>query len=164
MSIQVRSYQLQDFQAIADICNEAITEGGVTMDCEPYLAAKIADLVSKFGDRETILVAEIKGDVVGWGIIKKYSDRAGYRLCCETSIYLKSSATKKGYGRVLQSALLEKVKAFDYHHVVAKIVATNQRSIKFHEKSGFETVGIQKEIGFDRGQWYDVAIMQLLVN
>ena len=164
MSVKIRSYLPRDYQAIADIYNEAITEGGITMDCEPYPAAKIADLVGKFGDRETILVAEIKGDVVGWGIIKKYSDRPGYNLCCETSIYLKSTATKKGYGRVLQSALLEQVRAFDYHHVVAKIVATNQRSIKFHEKFDFEIVGVQKEIGFYRGRWYDVAVMQLLVN
>ena len=164
MSIQVRSYLTQDCQAIANIYNEAIAKGGITMDCEPYPAAKIVDLVDKLGDRETILVAEIEGDVVGWGIIKKYSDRPGYNLCCETSIYLKSSATKKGYGRILQSALLEQVKAFDYHHFVAKIVASNQNSIKFHEKFGFEIIGVQKEIGFYRGRWYDMAIMQLLLG
>ena len=93
MSIQVRSYSAQHCQAIANIYNEAIALGGITMDCEPYPAAKIVDLVDKLGDRETILVAKIEGDVVGWGIIKKYSDRPGYNLCCETSIYLKSSAT-----------------------------------------------------------------------
>ena len=134
------------------------------MDCEPYSAAKITNLTGEFGERETILVAEIDKDVVGWGIIKKYSDRPGYNLCCETSIYLKSTATKKGYGRVLQSALLEQVKTFGYHHVVAKIVASNQVSIEFHQKFGFKIVGIQQEIGFYGGRWYDMAIMQLLLD
>lgn len=136
----------------------------MTMDCEPYPAAKIVDLVGKFGARETILITETEGDVVGWEIIKKYSDRSGYNFCCETSIYLKSSTTKKGYGRILQLARSEQVKAFDYHHVVAKIVATNLRSIEFHEKFGFEIVGVREEIGFYRRQWYDVAIMQLLFD
>lgn len=164
MSIEIRSYQLPDCQAIADIYNEAVLQGGITMDCEPYPAQKIQDLVNHFNSRETILIAHINRMIVGWGIIKKYSDRPGYRLCCETSIYLKFSETKQGYGRILQAALLEQVKAFNYHHVVAKILAANQESIKFHQKFGFEIVGIQKEIGFYRGSWHDVAIMQLLIN
>lgn len=164
MSIKIRNYLPRDYQAIADIYNEAILKGGITMDREPYSARRIEDQVAKFNPRETILIAERDNNVVGWGIIKQYSDRLGYRLTCETSIYLKFAETQKGYGQTLQTALLEKVKTFEYHHVVAKIMAGNQGSIKFHQKFGFELVGIQKEIGFYQSQWHDVAIMQLLIN
>lgn len=165
MSIKIRNYLPPDCQAIADIYNEAVLQGGITMDRELSSAQQIKDQVAKFNSRETILIAEKNNnDVVGWGIIKKYSDRTGYRLTCETSIYLKFSQTQKGYGQTLQAALLEQVKMFNYHHVVAKILAANQGSIKFHQKFGFELVGIQKEIGFYQSQWHDVAIMQLLIN
>ncbi|MEM7759951.1 MAG: N-acetyltransferase family protein [Cyanobacteria bacterium P01_A01_bin.40] len=164
MSLKIRNYLPHDSQAIADIYNQAILKGGITMDCEPYSAQQIAELVDKFDDREKILLAEIDNEQVGWGIIKKYSDRPGYRVCCETSIYLKFTETKKGYGQTLQTALLKQVKEFDYYHVVAKILAANQGSIRFHQKFGFELVGIQKKIGFYGGQWHDVAIMQLLLN
>ena len=164
MSIKIREYVPQDAQAIADIYNEAVFKGGITMDCEPYSPGKIQSIVDRFNHRETILVGEIESHTVGWGIVKRYSDRIGYRPCCETSIYLRFSETQKGYGQTLQSALLKQVKAFDYHHVVAKILAANQGSIKFHEKFGFAMVGIQKEIGFYQGQWHDVAIMQLLLD
>lgn len=164
MSIKIRNYSTPDCQAIAEIYNEAVMQGGITMDCEPYSAKQIKDLVDKFDQRETLLIAEKNDDVAGWGIIKKYSDRPGYNVCCETSIYLKFSETQKGYGHTLQTALLRQVKAFNYHHVVAKILAANHGSIKFHQKFGFELVGIQKEIGFYQGQWHDVAIMQLLIN
>ncbi|MEM8719813.1 MAG: N-acetyltransferase family protein [Cyanobacteria bacterium P01_G01_bin.39] len=164
MSIEIRHYLPQDFQAIANIYNEAIAAGGITMDCEPYSPQQISDIVHKFNSRETILVAHKDNTQVGWGIIKKYSDRIGYRVCCETSIYFKFNETQKGYGQVLQTALLKQVKAFDYHHVVAKILAANQGSIEFHQKFGFELVGIQKKIGFYGGQWHDVAIMQLLID
>ncbi|MEM6612363.1 MAG: GNAT family N-acetyltransferase, partial [Cyanobacteria bacterium P01_C01_bin.72] len=63
-----------------------------------------------------------------------------------------------------QTALLEKVKEFNYHHVVAKILAAKQGSIKFNQQFGFELVGVQQEIGFARGQWLDVALMQLLLS
>ncbi len=164
MSLKIRNYLFQDCQAIANIYNEAVLKGGITMDYEPLSAEHFQDLVQKFNLRETILIAENHNGVVGWGIIKKYSDRPGYRVCCETSIYLKFSETNQGYGYTLQTALLEQVKVFNYHHVVAKILAGNQGSIKFHQKFGFELVGIQKEIGFYQEQWHDVAIMQLLIN
>ena len=46
---------------------------------------------------------------------------------------------------------------------MAKILTSNQESIEFHKMFGFSLVGIQKEIGFYRGQWFDVAIMQLIL-
>ena len=160
--MQIRTYLATDFQAIADIYNEAIAIGGVTMDHHAYDRDDIAAIVKKFNHRETILVAQKEDQVIGWGIIKRYSDRPGYLVCCETSIYFSLASTGQGYGHTLQNALLEKVKAFGYHHVVAKILATNPQSIKFHQRFGFEIVGIQKEIGYYQGKWLDVAIMQLI--
>ena len=160
--MQIRTYIKTDFQAIADIYNESITLGGVTMDFHAYSQDDIAAIVKKFNHRETILVAQKDDRVIGWGIIKRYSDRPGYYVCCETSIYLSFNSIGKGYGHALQNALLEQVKAFRYHHIVAKILVTNPQSIKFHQRFGFEIVGIQKEIGYYQGKWLDVAIMQLI--
>ncbi len=160
--MQIRTYLQKDFQAIADVYNEAISLGGVTMDIHDYSAADIAAIAKKFNQRETILVAQKDEQVIGWGIIKRYSDRPGYLVCCETSIYLSFASTGQGYGHSLQNALLEQVKDFGYHHVVSKILVTNPQSIKFHQRFGFEMVGIQKEIGYYRDKWLDVAIMQLI--
>jgi len=164
MSIRIRNYLPSDCQAIADIYNEAVLKGGITMDREPFSAQQIQTLADKFNSRETILIADKNDAVVGWGIIKRYSDRPGYDVCCETSIYLTFSQTGKGYGHTMQKALLERVKVFNYHHVVVKIQTANPGSIKFHQQFGFELVGVQKEIGFYGGQWHDVAIMQLLID
>ena len=159
----VRKYQDRDYQAIADIYNQAIIRGGITMDERCYSAQDIQSIVNKFNERETILIAEQDSQILGWGKIARYSDRLGYSVCCESSIYLSCSATGKGYGNTLQTELLKKATEFNYHHVVAKITTINQGSIKFHQRFGFEIVGTQKEIGFMRGSWYDVVIMQLLL-
>lgn len=172
----IRPAEDRDFQAIADIYNEAIDHGGITMDDCPHSANDIQTIVEKMTDRELLLVGEIAAEpdrnehqqhsshhVIGWGIVKRYSDRPGYHVCCETSIYLTFSQSGKGYGRSLQTALMNEVRKFDYHHIVAKIVASNQNSIRFHQQFGFELVGIQERIGFMRDQWYDVAIMQCLL-
>ncbi|NEQ49282.1 MAG: N-acetyltransferase [Leptolyngbya sp. SIO3F4] len=161
--LNIRPAEPQDYGAIASIYNEAITHGGITMDGTHYTQQDIQKIVQKMNQREALIVAENATNVIGWGIIKRYSDRIGYQLCCETSTYLTFSETGKGYGDILQSALMEKIKAYDYHHIVAKILAGNQGSIRFHQRYGFEVVGIQKEIGFMDGTWHDVVIMQCIL-
>ena len=161
--VLIRPYRLDDLSAIASIYNESIATQKTTMDSEFFNAENVESLVKKFGDREMILIAQKCDRIIGWGIIKRYSERSGYRVCCETSIYLSLSETGRGYGKHLQSALLQQVKEFGYHHVVAKILACNQKSIDFHQYFGFELVGIQKEIGYLNGTWHDIAIMQLIL-
>ena len=159
----VRKFTANDFQAIADIYNQSIADGTRTMDGHLFSADDIAQLTAKFCDREIILVGEQDGHMVGWGIIKRYSDRLGYRVCCETSIYLSLAETGQGYGSILQASLLKQVAEFGYHHVVAKILASNPKSVEFHQRFGFEIVGVQKEIGYRQGRWHDMVILQYIL-
>ena len=161
--IRIRPVAQPDFEAIAHIYNESIAKGGITMDTEPKQAKDIRSIVQKLGNREVLLVAVLAAEVVGWGIVRKYSDRPGYQVCCETSVYLSSRQIGKGYGKALQTALMAQVATYGYHHIVAKIIANNQASIQFHQQFGFSPVGIQKEIGLIENQWYDVLIMQCLL-
>jgi len=162
--LTIRLAEPKDYGAIASIYNEAIAYGGITMDGQPYTADDIQAIVKKMNRREALFVAETPEKEIGWGIIKRYSDRLGYQVCCETSIYLTFSETGKGYGKALQKVLMKKVADYGYHHIVAKILAINEGSIRFHQQFGFEIVGIQKEIGFINGTWHDVVIMQCLLQ
>lgn len=161
--VQIRFCTPADYAAIASIYNEAIATGSITFDTRQFGAKDIQAWVDKFCDRECLLVIERQQQILGWGIVKQYSDRPGYRVCCETSIYLTFAAKGQGLGKMMQTALLEKVVELDYHHVVVKIVATNDDSIAFHKGFGFEIVGVQKEVGHVADRWQDVAIMQLIL-
>jgi len=156
----IRPAKAEDYAAIASIYNEAIAEGGITMDAHPKTAEDIQAIAEKMGSREIYLVGETAQGVAGWGIVKAYSDRLGYQVACETSIYLSFAAIGKGYGRALQAALMQKVSDYKYHHVVAKILGGNTSSIKFHQQFGFEIVGVQNQIGLINGTWHDVVILQ----
>ena len=160
--LSIRPCHPSDYQAIADIYNESIVEGRSTMDIHPVGPEKFRDIHENLDDREVLLVAETDRPI-GWGAVRKYSDRYGYRVCCETSIYLTLSELGKGYGSILQEELIQRLTGFQYRHVVAKIMAINLESIQFHRKFGFEMVGIQKEIGYFNDRWHDVAIMQLVL-
>ena len=162
--ITIRTFTNQDLPAITSIYNQHIADGNSTFDGYPYSVEKMKGIVANFNSRETILVAEKAKKVIGWGSIKRYSDRLGYQFCCETSIYFYLEELGQGYGKILLTKLLAQVKQFNYHHVVAKILGCNQKSVKFHQKFGFEIVGVQKEIGFSQGKWEDIVIMQLIFS
>ncbi|MCH7472432.1 GNAT family N-acetyltransferase [bacterium] len=102
--------------------------------------------------------------VLGWGVIKRYSDRQGYRFCCETGVYLWRRHVRKGYGSMIKRALLERCREYRYHHLVAKVVAGNTAGIEYNRRFGYKIVGTQREIGFVKGRWEDVVLMQLVLE
>jgi len=161
---RIRPAGATDADAIAAIYNASIAAMDSTMDTVLKTGADIQALMQHFTPRETFLVLEHEALIQGWGIIKQYSDRPGYRPACETSVYLRRSARGRGYGSKIQVALLDQCRTFGYHHVVAKIWADNQVSLALHKKFGFTLVGVQREIGYLGGRWRDIAILQCILT
>ena len=157
--IVIRTARGEDCGGIARIYNEAIAAGRSTMDTETVDESRYRSFLDH-ARRETLLFGEVDHAIVGWSIVKRYSDRPGYRFACETSIYIAAAHQNDGYGSALFAATMEQARAHRYRHVVAKIVALNDASIRFLERFGFEIVGRQREIGFLNGVWQDVVIMQ----
>ena len=166
--IRFRDAEEKDISAIADVYNESILAGDATMDGVPKTPQDILGWMRAFSKRELILLLEARHDeswvTVGWGIIKRYSDRHGYRFCCETAVYLRRNQTGRGFGTRMKIALIERCKSLRYHHLVAKIFADNTASIRYNQKLGYEIVGTQREIGWKNGAWKDVTILQLVLD
>lgn len=153
----------EDCAAIASIYNEYISAGTATMDATLKTQEDIVGWLDKFNDRECLYSLKRDNKVIGWGIVKRYSDREGYRFACETAIYLTKSELGKGYGSFLKKFVIEQCKTFNYRHLVAKIWAKNKVSVDYNIKLGYTIVGTQKNIGFRNEEWLDVVIMQLLL-
>jgi phosphinothricin acetyltransferase len=160
----LRAATTADAAAIAEIYNESVAAGDATTDERPKSAEEVREIIRGFGRRETILILEGGGEVFGWGVIKRYSERPGYRFCCETSVYLRRQHVGRGYGTYLKKAMIERCRDYGYHHLVAKVFADNERSIDYNLKLGYERVGTQREIAYRAGRWRDVAILQLVLR
>jgi len=160
----IRAPTSVDWDRMAHIYNEAIHSGRSTMDLSPVNADHFKTLTDNFTSRECILVASLGTQLAVWGIVKKYSDRPGYALACETSVYVAESYHGQGFGRALQYAIIQKAWEFGYRHLVAKILAVNQTSVHFHRRFGYHIAGIQTKIGFLNGIWHDVVIMQRILT
>ncbi len=80
------------------------------------------------------LVAEIDGEVVGFAYGAPYRTRAAYRHTVEDSIYVSPSAPRRGIGRALLSALIQRC------------------------------TGVLREVGWKFGGWVDCVLMQLALD
>ena len=161
--MKFRIADITDAKSVMEIYNEHIYDGNSTMDQHPKTLNEIENWFKEFWERELIVMLEDENKTIGWGIIKRYSDREGYAGACETAIYLSSTETRKGYGTLMKKWIINKCRELGYHHLVAKIFSSNIASIEYNKKLGYELVGNQKEIGFVDGQWQDVTILQLLI-
>lgn len=161
--MKFRIADITDAKPVMEIYNEHIYDGNSTMDQRPKTLNEIENWFKEFWERELIVMLEDENKTIGWGIIKRYSDREGYAGACETAIYLSSTETRKGYGTLMKKWIIEKCRELGYHHLVAKIFSSNIASIEYNKKLGYELVGKQNEIGFVDGVWQDVTILQLLI-
>ncbi len=161
--MKLRIADINDSKSVMDVYNEHIAAGMSTMDQQPKTLAEIKGWFKGFLEGELIVMIEEGERTLGWGIIKRYSEREGYAKACETAIYLKSGETRKGYGTLTKKWIINKCRSLGYHHLVAKIYASNAASIAYNKQLGYELVGIQKEIGWVNDQWQDVTIMQLIL-
>lgn len=162
--IRIEVCKKDDCGRVAEIYNEYIQLGESTMEESAYSEEKIQAWMKKFNEKEQLYVIKKNEKIIGWGIIKRYSEREGYRFACETAIYITQGELRKGYGSKMKRFLLEQCEAFGYHHLVAKIFSSNTASIQYNLKLGYTIVGTQKEIGFKNGKWQDIVIMQYLIK
>jgi len=107
------------------------------------------------------LVAESGGRIAGYAYASKYRPRPAYRHTVENSVYVDNDTHRRGIGRTLLEALIERCTLQGFRRMVAIIGdSANAPSIKLHERLGFLPVGIIPACGFKHGQWLDQVIMQ----
>jgi len=165
MEIRIRAYQTEDIQAILDIINYNILHSTALYDYNiRNYEQQQAILEDKTNKGFPIIVAELFGELVGFGMYSEFRFREAYKFTVEHSVYVSEKHIGKGIGKVLLSELIQLAKAQGLHTMIGVIDSENQGSIEFHEQFGFKTVGIIKESGYKFDRWLDSVFMQLLLK
>ncbi len=114
------------------------------------------------GDGLPYLVAEEKGEVLGYGYCTLYRTRSAYRYTLEDSIYVKQGRQGKGVGKAVLAELIARCTALQYRQIIAVIGDSgNAGSIKLHASLGFVRAGNLRSTGYKFGRWVDSVLMQL---
>ena len=163
MAINIRPYKTDDTQAILAIINHNILHSTSLYDynIRSYEQQKTI-LEEKINKNFPVIVAELDGIVVGFGMYSEFRFREAYQFTVEHSVYVNEDFQSKGIGKQLLQELINLARKQKIHTMIGVIDSENQGSVVFHEKFGFKTVGIIKESGYKFDRWLDSVLMQLL--
>lgn len=165
METLIRPYRDSDIPEILAIINHNILYSTSLYDYAPRTLERQSELLAeKTAKNFPVFVAELNGQVAGFGMYGEFRFREAYRFTVEHSVYLAEAFKGKGIGGQLLQRLIDEAKNQKLHTMIGVIDAENQESIRFHEKFGFKTVGIIKESGYKFDRWLDSVVMQLFLD
>ena len=164
MAISLRAAEISDAEAIRTIYNHEVVHTAATFDLVPRtLDDQVAWLQARSGAFSAVVATDDTGDVVGFGALSPYKERAAYRTSVEDSVYVRRDRNGQGIGTLIVRSLLANAASSGFHAVFARINASSDGSIALHRKCGFQLVGVEREVGRKFNRWHDVALMQYLV-
>ncbi|WP_085520559.1 GNAT family N-acetyltransferase [Tuberibacillus sp. Marseille-P3662] len=162
--VYIREAVLDDLPAMLDIYNDAIRNLTVTFDLEEETLEERRGWFESHGGQYPLIIAELDGEVVGYGCLSAFRDKAAYAYSTELSIYISRYHRGYGIGHSLMKEIISRAAQLGYHTVIGSITAGNEASVHLHKKFGFEFVSRFKEVGFKFGEWQDVDFYQLIIT
>jgi phosphinothricin acetyltransferase len=153
-----------DLSAINEIYNYYVLCSTCTYQLEPEtLEGRQAWFRAHPAEKYPVTVAEFDSQVIGWGSLSKFRDRAAYDGSVEASVYIRQDAHRRGIGRTLLTDLIQRARAIGFHTLIGGASADQTASVGLQESLGFQRVGRFKEVGYKFGQWLDVVFYQLML-
>jgi phosphinothricin acetyltransferase len=159
----VRPAAAQDLPAIQSIYAHHVENGLASFEEQ---APSLEEMRRRYEDvvRQGLpyLVADEKGEVLGYGYCTLYRTRSAYRHTLEDSIYVKQGRQGKGIGKAVLAELIHCCAALNYRQMIAVIGdSANTASIAAHASLGFVRAGNLRSTGYKFGRWVDSVLMQL---
>lgn len=162
MEYIVRTATSSDLPSILEIVNYAIANTTAIYD---YDARTLEQQTIIFETKKEkgfpIFVIENENKILGFGTYDTFRTKIGYRFTVEHSVYVKEGFAGKGIGAILLQKLIDTAKEENYHIMIGVIDASNENSIRFHERFGFQSMGVLKEVSFKFDRWLDANFMTL---
>ena len=159
----VRPAAAQDLPAIQSIYAYHVLNGLASFEEE---APPLEEMRRRYEDVALqglpYLVAEDKGEILGYGYCTLYRTRSAYRHTLEDSIYVKQGKQGKGVGKAVLAELITRCTALNYRQIIAVIGdSANAASIAVHASLGFVRSGSLRSSGYKFGRWVDTVFMQI---
>jgi phosphinothricin acetyltransferase len=148
--------------SLTHLYNHYITNTATTFDIELYTVESRRAWFAQFAStgRHQLLVLEEMGEVLGYACSGQFKPKQAYETSVEVSIYLKPNTQGRGLGKALYTELFKRLEVEDVHRAYAGITLPNDASLIIHQKFGFESVGVFREVGRKFDQYWDVEMLE----
>ena len=160
--LTVRPAAEDDASAMREIFAEGVQDHLIPYEDQPRsreeLKAQIAAALAD--ERHPILIAELRGWILGWAALAQADARAKLSDVAEVFVYVRRSFRNYGVGQQLMRALQEEAKRLGYRKLIGHVLADNRDSARLCASCGWREVG--KLLGHDPSfdERRDIIIME----
>ena len=169
--ITVRTAAPDDARELLEIYAPYVTDTAVTFECTPPSVCDFEKRIKKTLLHYPYLTAVLDGEPVGYAYASALSSREAYSHSAELSVYVRTDKRGLGIGGILYTALEEILKKQNVTNLYACVSFTDKtdrrldnRSVEFHKKQGYATVGHFNGCGRKFGKTYDVLWMEKVIS
>jgi len=166
-NLRIRSASAADAEKLLDIYSYYVKNTAISYEYEVPSLKEFRQRIKNTLGKYPYLVLEKDGDILGYSYAAPFKTREAYRYSVETTIYLKNGLQKKGYGRLLLTALENELTKKGFTNANACIAFTepddeylNRNSMEFHSRMGYSLVGRFHKCAYKFGRWYDMIWME----
>ncbi|MBT1174868.1 N-acetyltransferase [Bifidobacterium sp. LC6] len=152
MPYSFRAAVASDTQAITDIYNASVIAGGSTADLTPRTFEQRQAWVDSHKPPYGVFVVESSeqpGQVIGFGALSVFYDRAGYDGVTDLAYYIDPAWQGKGVGTFMLQHLLDEARARHMRKACGIIFADNAGSIALMHRFGFTQFGLMPAAATD---------------
>jgi phosphinothricin acetyltransferase len=153
-----------DAEAIASIYAYYVEHTPISFEVLPPAPDELRTRIERTMRRFPYLVCEVDGGVVGYAYAGAHHERAAYDWSCEVSVYVQNGLHRRGIGRALYAGLLSLLRRLGYYNALAGITLPNEGSVGLHTAMGFLPAGVNRNVGFKDGRWWDVAYVEMALQ
>lgn len=162
----IRMATPDDAAAVAEIQSYYVLTGSVILRTDVPTEAEFRKKISDTLESYPFLVAEMKGQVVGFAHAFRYRLYQGYDWMTESTIYIAPEHRERGFGRAIYTKLAEILRKQNCNTMSACISCDDgdsefapNESMRFHSKMGFVQTAFFKQCAWKMGSWHSVVWM-----
>ncbi len=138
----IRDAALSDLEAIVEIYNSTIASRESTADTEPVsVEGRRGWYAAHVPSRRPLWVFEQEGRVLAWLSFKDFYGRPAYAATAEIGVYVHVDARRRGIGRMMIAAAVQKAPSLGISTLIAVVFAHNLGSRTLFKAAGFEEWG-----------------------
>lgn len=169
--VTIRAATIDDAAQILQIYAHYVERMAVTFECTVPTLENFRGRIAWISKKYPYLVAERDGRILGYAYAHEFVGREAYAWSAELTIYLDKDERRRGLGRRLYESLEEILREMGILNLYACVGWAEQEdeylkqdSAKFHERLGFERVGLFRKCGRKFGRWYDMIWMEKIIG
>lgn len=151
---------------ILAILNDAIVNSTALYDYKPRPREAMATWfqAKQQGGFPVVGFENAQGELMAFASYGTFRAFPAFKYSVEHSVYVDGRFRGMGLGEAMMRVLIERARTHQVHVLVGGIDASNEGSIRLHEKLGFTHAGTIKQAGFKFGRWLDLAFYQRVLD